>query len=85
MSDKSLSEKTMVVVFSRVLTSLIDLTTAVVIARLLSKTDFAIVGYLLMVYEVARYVATLGFPESIFYYFRVTKNYRKAFTAKLLI
>ena len=83
MSDKSLSEKTMVVVFSRVLTSLIDLTTAVVIARLLSKTDFAIVGYLLMVYEVARYVATLGFPESIFYYFeKLTKNYRKAFTVQ---
>jgi O-antigen/teichoic acid export membrane protein len=80
MSDKSLSEKTLVVVFSRVLTSLIDLTTAVFIARLLSKTDFAIVGYLLMVYEVARYVATLGFPESIFYYFeKLTKNYRKAF------
>jgi O-antigen/teichoic acid export membrane protein len=70
----------MVVVFSRVLTSLIDLTTAVVIARLLSKTEFAIVGYLLMIYEVARYIATLGFPESIFYYFEhLTKNFRKAF------
>lgn len=80
MASKSLTEKTMVVVFSRVLTSLIDLTTAVVIARLLSKTEFAIVGYLLMIYEVARYVATLGFPESIFYYFEhLTKNYRKAF------
>lgn len=73
----------MVVVFSRVLTSLIDLTTAVVIARLLSKTEFAIVGYLLMIYEVARYVATLGFPESIFYYFEhLTNNFRKAFAVQ---
>ena len=83
MSVKSLSEKTMIVVFSRVLTSLIDLTTAVAIARLLSKTEFAIVGYLLMIYEVARYVATLGFPESVFYYFeKLTQNYRKAFTVQ---
>ena len=83
MSGKSLTEKTMVVVFSRVLTSFIDLTTAVFIARLLSKTEFAIVGYLLMIYEVARYVATLGFPESVFYYFEhLTKNFRKAFAVQ---
>lgn len=70
----------MVVVFSRVLTSLIDLTTAILIARMVAKTEFAIVTYLLLVYEVARYIATLGFPESIFYYFEhLTKNFRKAF------
>lgn len=80
MSKGSLTEKTMVVVFSRVLTSLIDLTTAILIARMVAKTEFAIVTYLLLVYEVARYIATLGFPESIFYYFEhLTKNYRKAF------
>ncbi|WP_018126691.1 oligosaccharide flippase family protein [Balneola vulgaris] len=80
MSAKSLTQKTMVVVFSRVLTSLIDLTTAVIIIRILSKTEYAIVGYLLMIYEVARYVSTLGFPESIFYYFEhLSKNFRKAF------
>jgi O-antigen/teichoic acid export membrane protein len=85
MSNKSLTEKTMVVVFSRVLTSLIDLTTAVLIARLLSKTDFAILGYLLMIYEVARYIATLGFPESIFYFFEhLTKKYRKAFAIQTI-
>ncbi len=70
----------MVVVFSRVLTSLIDLITAVVIIRVLSTTDFAIVAYLLLIYEVARNLATLGFPESIFYFFEhLTKNFRKAF------
>lgn len=86
----TLTEKTMVVVFSRVLTSLIDLTTAVVIIRVLEKTEYAILGYLLMVYEVARNLATLGFPESVFYYFEhLSKSFRKAFalqtTAILLL
>lgn len=83
MSSGSLTQKTMVVVFSRVLTSLIDLTTAILIARMLAKTEFAIVTYLLLVYEVARYLATLGFPESIFYFFEhLTKNFRKAFAVQ---
>ncbi len=81
MSKKeSLSEKTGVVVFARIITTVIDLAIAIATLQLLSKTDLAIIGYLLMVHEVARNFATLGFPESIFYYFeRVTKNARKAF------
>jgi O-antigen/teichoic acid export membrane protein len=80
MDNKSLANKVTVVVFSRILTSFIDFTTGVLIVRLLSETNFAILAYLLIVYEVARYVATLGFPESIFYYFeQLAKNYRKAF------
>lgn len=48
--------------------------------NLLSKTDFAVISYLLLIYESARYLATLGFPESVFYFFeRVTMNARKAF------
>lgn len=35
---------------------------------------------MLLIYESARYLATLGFPESVFYFFeRVTQNARKAF------
>ncbi len=80
MENKSLANKVTVVVFSRILTSLIDFTTGVLIVRLLSETNFAILAYLLIVYEVARYIATLGFPESIFYYFeQLAKDYRKAF------
>ncbi|RNC85564.1 MAG: polysaccharide biosynthesis protein [Balneola sp.] len=80
MSNNSLKQKTMVVVFSRILTSLIDLTTAVIVVRVLGKTEYAILGYLLMIYEVARNLATLGFPESVFYYFEhLAKNFRKAF------
>lgn len=81
MSKKSsLTEKTMVVVFSRILTALIDLTTAVLLARMLTKAEVGIVWFVLPVYEVARSIAIMGFPESVFYYFEhLTKNYRKAF------
>lgn len=78
--EASLSEKTGVVVFARIVTTVIDLAIVIATIQLLSKTDFAVMGYLLMVHEVARNLATLGFPESVFYYFeRVTKNARKAF------
>ena len=78
--EASLSEKTGVVVFARIITTVIDLAIAIATVKLLSKTDFAVVGYLLMIHEVARNLATLGFPESVFYYFeRITKNARKAF------
>lgn len=53
---------------------------AISLVNLLAKTDFAIISYLLLIYESARYLATLGFPESVFYFFeRVTRNARKAF------
>ncbi|GAB5408701.1 MAG: hypothetical protein BalsKO_10660 [Balneolaceae bacterium] len=80
MSKNSLTDKIMVVVFSRILTALIDLTTAILLARMLSKAEVGIVWFVLPVYEVARSIAVMGFPESIFYYFEhLTKNYRRAF------
>ncbi|MEX2403070.1 MAG: oligosaccharide flippase family protein [Balneolales bacterium] len=76
----SLAEKTGVVVFSRILTTVLELALAISLVNLLAKTDFAIISYLLLIYESARYLATLGFPESVFYFFeRVTRNARKAF------
>lgn len=78
--EASLTEKTGVVVFARIITTVIDLAIAIATVKMLAKTDFAVMGYLLMVHEVARNLATLGFPESIFYYFeRITKNARRAF------
>ncbi len=81
MSDQAtLTEKTGVVVFARIVTTVIDLAMVVAVIHILNKTEFAIIGYLLMIHEVARNLATIGFPESIFYYFeRVTKTARKAF------
>lgn len=78
--EESLTEKTGVVVFARIITTVLDLAIVIATIQLLSKTDFAIIGYLLMVHEVARNLATLGFPESVFYYFeRVTEDARQAF------
>lgn len=77
-SESSLKEKTGVIVFARVMTTLIDLALAISVVRILSKTDFAIMGYVLMVHEIARNIAVLGFPDSIFYYFeRVAKGARR--------
>ena len=87
MSSKSasLTEKTGVVVFSRIITTVIDLVVAVAIVNLLSKTDFAVLGYMLMVHELARNFATLGFPESVFYYFeRVSGGARKGFVLQTI-
>ncbi len=78
--ESTLTEKTGVVVFARIITSVIDLLLAVAVVRILSKTDFAIMGYLLMIHEVARNLAVLGFPESVFYYFeQLGKDARKGF------
>jgi O-antigen/teichoic acid export membrane protein len=78
--NDNLTEKTGVVVFSRIITTVIDLAIVIATLQLLSKTDVAILMYLLMIHEIARNMATLGFPESVFYYFeRVGGSARKAF------
>jgi O-antigen/teichoic acid export membrane protein len=85
MSSKkdNLTEKAGVVVFARIITTVIDLAIVIATIQILSKTDFAIIGYLLMVHEVARNLATLGFPESIFYFFeRVSGSAKRGFTAQ---
>lgn len=85
MSNKkdNLTEKAGVVVFARIITTVIDLAIVIATIQILSKTDFAIIGYLLMVHEVARNLATLGFPESIFYFFeRVSGGAKRGFTAQ---
>src|SRR6056297_2614714 len=79
----NLTEKAGVVVFARIITTVIDLAIVIATIQILSKTDFAIIGYLLMIHEVARNLATLGFPESIFYFFeRVSGSAKRGFTAQ---
>ena len=80
MQHSNLSEKAGVVVFARIITTIIDLAIVIATIQLLSKTDFAIIGYLLMIHEVARNMATLGFPESVFFFFeRVSGGAKRAF------
>lgn len=82
---KSLTEKAGVVVFARLITTVVDLALVVAVIHILDKTDFAIIGYLLMVHEVARNMATVGFPDSVFYYFeRITENARRAFVVQTI-
>ena len=87
MADRSsnLTEKTGVVVFARIVTTFIDLAIVIATIQILSKTDFAIIGYLLMIHEVARNVATMGFPDSVFYYFeRVTASAKRGFVMQTI-
>lgn len=78
--DRTLAEKTGVVVFARIFTTFVELGTAIALVRLLSDTHFAIISFLLLVYETAKYVATLGFPDSVFYFFeRLGKDVRAGF------
>lgn len=79
-SSRNLTEKTGVVVFARIITTVIDLAIVIATIQILSKTDFAIIGYLLMIHEVSRNLATLGFPESVFYFFeKISGSARRAF------
>lgn len=79
----NLSEKAGVVVFARIVTTVVDLAMVIATLRMLSKSDFAIIIYLLMIHEVVRNLATLGFPDSVFYFFeRVTGSAKRAFVTQ---
>jgi O-antigen/teichoic acid export membrane protein len=78
--EGSLTEKTGVVVFARITNTVVQLAIVITAIQILSKSDFAIIGYLLMIHQIVRRIACLGFPESIFFFFeRVAKGDRKAF------
>ncbi len=78
--ERRLSQQVGVVVAARITSTLVDIATAVATARLLSKTDFAVLSYLLVLYQVLRYLAMMGFPDSVFYFFeRLSGSARRAF------
>ncbi len=78
--ERRLSHQVGVVVAARIASTLVDISTAVATARLLSKTDFAVLSYLLILYQVLRYLAMMGFPDSVFYFFeRLSQSARRAF------
>ena len=78
--ERRLSHQVGVVVAARIASTLVDISAAVATARLLSKTDFAILGYLMILFQVVRCLATMGFPDSVFYFFeRLSGSARRAF------
>jgi O-antigen/teichoic acid export membrane protein len=85
-SDSSLTDKAGVVVFSRVVSTLVDLSAIVILARLLTKDDMAVVGFLLVAYQTVRYLAAFGFPESVFYFFeKLEPAHRRAFSLRTML
>lgn len=75
-----LADRVAGVVFARVLSSVTELASVAVVARELSKGEFALIFFLLLCYQTARYFATLGLPESVFYFFeRIPEGSRRAF------
>ncbi len=78
--ERRLSHQVGVVVAARISSTLVDISTAVATAHLLSKTDFAVLSYLMILYQVGRYLAMMGFPDSVFYFFeRLSGSARRAF------
>ncbi len=65
----SLSRRAGIFTASRAVTSLAQLFAAVLLTRFLSKEDFAIVGYLIVVYGTVSTFGQLGLPDSVFYFF----------------
>lgn len=83
--DASLTDKVGVVVFSRLLGTLIEMGTYVALARLLSKEDVVVPGFLLVLYMTVRPLAVFGFPESVFYFFeKLAPEHRRAFAARTI-
>ena len=84
--ERRLSHQVGVVVAARIASTLVDISTAVAAARLLGKTDFAVLSYLLIIYQVLRYLATMGFPDSVFYFFeRLSRSARRAFCLQTFV
>ena len=84
----ALADKAARVTLARMVSSLIELATVVLLVRLLVQADVAAFAFLLLVYESAKHLATQGFPESVLYFFeRLGKSAHRAFalqTAALL-
>lgn len=64
----SLRQRVAVVIRARLLTTLVDTLTGILLVRLLSKGDFAVLLLLLLVHETLKQIATLGLPESVLYF-----------------
>lgn len=86
MSDeRSLSDKASVVILSNILTTLIETVYGVVLFVVLSVTEAAVLGLLLLVFNVTKQLAHMGFPDSIFYFFgKLGKGARRGFALQTL-
>ncbi len=80
MTSSELPRKAGIIVLSRTITVIVQMTSMVVLTRILTKEDFGLLTFLLMLYTSVITVAHLGLPESIFYFFeKVAPDARKNF------
>src|SRR5690625_2757898 len=80
MQHSNLTEKAGVDVNAPIITTTNDLAIVIATIQLLSKTDFAIIGYLLMIHAFVLNLAALGFPASVFFFFeRLSGGAKRAF------
>ncbi|NIR51526.1 polysaccharide biosynthesis protein [candidate division KSB1 bacterium] len=79
-SKTGLSRKAGIIVFSRAVMVLVQMASMMVLTRILTKEDFGLLTFLLLLYSSVITLAQLGLPESVFYFFeRVPKESRKSF------
>ncbi len=69
MTSSELPRKAGIIVLSRTITVIVQMSSMVVLTRILSKEEFGLLTFLLMLYTSVMTVAHLGLPESIFYFF----------------
>ena len=66
---ESLKQRIAIVIRARLMTTVVDAATGILIVRLLQKREVAVLMLLLLVHETLKQIATLGFPESVLYFF----------------
>lgn len=72
-SGTELSSKASIIVISRTITVVVQMASMMVLTRLLTKEDFGVLTFLLLLYSSILTLAQLGLPESIFYFFEQVK------------
>lgn len=65
----SLARKAGLFTASRAVTALAQLFATILLTRFLSKADFAVVGFLVLIYGTVSSFGQLGLPDSVFYFF----------------
>ena len=83
-TPEPLNHQVAVVVRARLITALLDTATLILMVRLVGgKDEFGVLQIFLVGYELARYVATFGFPDSVYFFFaKLHDSQRRAFAIR---
>jgi len=76
---ENLANKAGIMVVSRAITIVVQLSSMVILTRILRKETFGLLTFVLIAYATVLTISQLGLPDSIFYFFeRVPKTSRKS-------